>query len=588
MKRSDTSRVAIIAILAAVFAATMILAVLQFRWSAAAAQREGNRIRTNLELRARSIVGSVNREMWYAVDLLREVVRDPEFDAEALRAALDEWETNARFPRLISEVIVVRRGREGDDEGRALYWAGNEIQETDIRGAQIVDERYFLRDGTTEIDNDRIATGDFTVITRAPGEEPNGIGIAHIDRGVLFSTVFPALTDDAEIGLILRDPQGNALVRLGDTGDREADIRVPVRLVSLSPPVERRPGGTANAVDSLNSFTTVTERYFSDTAIDDPRNHDERQQYSLDVFRPESSIDRFIVRQRRSNLLVSWGVLAVELAALAAAVEMYRRTNRLRRREQEFVALMSHELRTPLSLITTAAENLSTGYVVKPDRVGEYAEMIGRHAARLNTMVDSILTYARMSAGETATGNTSPVRPLDVIRNVAEELGPTAAAAAARIDLSIEHDPGELCIDGEGFRAVLSNLLRNALIHGVGGLESLPDEEERIVQVRVESASPECYSVDVLDWGLGIPSREQKSIFDPFVRGRRSVDRHVRGSGLGLYLVRTIVAGMGGTVRLESPIADDTHRRTSPGVGDGPGTRVVLTLPLTRCTGGSL
>jgi two-component system sensor histidine kinase SenX3 len=96
--------------------------------------------------------------------------------------------------------------------------------------------------------------------------------------------------------------------------------------------------------------------------------------------------------------------------------------------------------------------------------------------------------------------------------------------------------------DQEALSIALRNLLDNAIKYSPG---------QPTVWVRWHKDA-HCAAIRVVDRGVGIPRAEQRSIFGKFVRGRAAVDARIRGTGVGLSMVRQIIAAHGGDVQLES------------------------------------
>jgi signal transduction histidine kinase len=213
---------------------------------------------------------------------------------------------------------------------------------------------------------------------------------------------------------------------------------------------------------------------------------------------------------------------------------------------------MSHELRTPIAVLQSTTENLKSGVVTDPQRVSRYSEIIHRETRRLAGMVENILLYSGL---EKRTPGSKAAVPVDVgklIDEVLTSLQEPAKEARCTIRLtkttaliSIRSDPAAL-------RLILENLLLNAIRHGLPADRRENDAAEirLIVEQKIYQHG---LLVTVEDDGPGIPPRESRRIFEPFVRGEASVRAQRPGSGLGLHLVRRVVRILGGSITLESP-----------------------------------
>jgi two-component system phosphate regulon sensor histidine kinase PhoR len=230
--------------------------------------------------------------------------------------------------------------------------------------------------------------------------------------------------------------------------------------------------------------------------------------------------------------------ILVGVGLLTMAVRAERQANRLK---SDFIANVSHELKTPLSLIRMFGEMLATGRTRTEANAKEYAQIITRESERLSRLIDNVLDFARIERGKAAydfaVGDLAEVlhRSLDVYRYRIER-------EKMEMHLDVAEDLPPVKIDESAITLVVMNLVDNALKYAADGKElwvSLKREGEDVV-------------LAVRDSGPGIPADEQARVFDRFYRGRDTRGRPVRGSGIGLSLVRHIAQAHGGDVTLTS------------------------------------
>jgi two-component system, OmpR family, phosphate regulon sensor histidine kinase PhoR len=228
----------------------------------------------------------------------------------------------------------------------------------------------------------------------------------------------------------------------------------------------------------------------------------------------------------------------VGLGVLTAAVRTEKQASALK---SDFIANVSHELKTPLSLIRMFGEMLATGRTKGPDSAKEYAQIITRESERLSRLIDNVLDFARIERGKAAynfaIGDLGEVlsRALDVYRYRMEREG-------MALNVEIEEALPPVRIDESAMTLVVMNLVDNALKYAADGKEisiSLAHEDDQV-------------KLAVRDRGPGIPADERERIFDRFYRGRDVRGRPVRGSGIGLSLVKHIAHAHGGSVELDS------------------------------------
>ena len=209
--------------------------------------------------------------------------------------------------------------------------------------------------------------------------------------------------------------------------------------------------------------------------------------------------------------------------------------------KSDFVSTVSHELRTPLAAIYGAAMTLRREDVVLGDEQREgMLAVIASESERLARIVNDILLASRLDSGA-ASFDIGRADALEIARAVlaaAETHLPTGielALTAPAQDVHVAADP-------DGLRQVLVNLVENAVKYSPDG--GRVELELEPTQGRVRFA--------VRDRGLGIPAAEHERIFEKFYRLDPNLSRGVGGTGLGLYICREIVRGMGGRIRVES------------------------------------
>lgn len=241
---------------------------------------------------------------------------------------------------------------------------------------------------------------------------------------------------------------------------------------------------------------------------------------------------------------------------------LYGRNRRLQVREQEFVATVSHELRTPISVVKSASDNLSSGTIKSMDRVRYYGAMIEEEADRLARMVDNILIYGRMDQ-LVVEPNTQEIYLHALLEEWVERIKNTSIAQKRDLNLHLEGAPVVVKTDRQALDAIFQNLIINGLRHGISGP----------ITIIVDTIVPLALRIRIEDHGPGIPKREQKKIFEPFIRGGRSREDQVAGSGLGLHITKNLVNLLKGSLKLESP-----YELPNGGMQDG--CRFTVILPM--------
>jgi signal transduction histidine kinase len=258
------------------------------------------------------------------------------------------------------------------------------------------------------------------------------------------------------------------------------------------------------------------------------------------------SLAALVARSRARNLAIGLGVLALLAAGFAFVIGSALRQQHLARQQIQFVAAVSHELRTPLAVIRSAAENLSDGVIGDSAHVRRYGSLIRSEGIRLSDMVERVMDYAGINAGVAR-----PHAEVDIARLVDEATAMVAADARdreIRVESFVAKDLPAILGDVDGLRSAVQNILGNAIKYSRNG---------SVVEVRVE-ATRDRVEIVVADRGLGIDEDDVPHIFDPFFRGRHARDAQIRGTGVGLSVVRHVVDAHQGDVQVSSRLGEGT------------------------------
>jgi signal transduction histidine kinase len=243
------------------------------------------------------------------------------------------------------------------------------------------------------------------------------------------------------------------------------------------------------------------------------------------------------------NRIVLAALAGLGVFVLAGSTLIVRAVNReleISRLQTDFVSAVSHEFRTPLTSIRQASELLLDGRVPEGRRE-EYYRMQDREAERLQRLVESLLDFGRMESGARPY-RLEPIEVTGFVRELIGEFSSEAAAGGYRIEGESHEAPILVAADREALGRAIWNLLDNAVKYS-------PSVRTVWVKVAVRDGRVE---ISVRDRGVGVPADDQRRIFDKFARGTSAAASGVRGAGLGLAMVRHIVDGHHGSVRLDS------------------------------------
>ncbi len=237
-----------------------------------------------------------------------------------------------------------------------------------------------------------------------------------------------------------------------------------------------------------------------------------------------------------STLFVAFALIGVGLGALWRGM---RKQAELANLKSEFISNVSHELKTPLALIRMIGDSLRLGRVPDDERKMKYFDILSRESRRLTALIDNVLDFSRIDSGrkQYAFGRHNP-------REIAESLMETYRPHLEEKGFVIRFEAPEashvpvIRLDPAAYSLVLVNLLDNA--------EKFSDDRKGIdVRIAVES---DMVVTEVADRGIGVPDADRSHIFERFHRSAEAVQRQIRGTGIGLSLVRHVAEAHGGTV----------------------------------------
>ncbi len=245
--------------------------------------------------------------------------------------------------------------------------------------------------------------------------------------------------------------------------------------------------------------------------------------------------------------------------------ERETQAQRVLQEQQTLVSLVGHDLRMPLTAIKGYAGLLQaygpTHTDMTPELQQHYLDVIMEQTQHMEVLVNDLLDVSRIQAGQRTLHCTWVnivylcQRVIRVVQDRCVQQQPGKYTLICRFDTSSEL----VWADPDRVRQVLMNLVENAVKYSPDG---------GLIEVRVRNHVAQS-SITIRDWGLGIPQSQQASLFQAFHRSERLEQRGIAGLGLGLYIARTLVEAMNGSITL--------HSREN-------GTSVSFTLPRMHAT----
>ena len=254
---------------------------------------------------------------------------------------------------------------------------------------------------------------------------------------------------------------------------------------------------------------------------------------------PEAVVSQFA--QRRRLMMAGLGLLA--LLVVAASCLIGRAVSRelaAARLQSDFVSAVSHEFRTPLTSMRQFTEMLVEDESLPPEKRRAYYGAQERATRRLSRLVESLLDFGRMEAG----ARPYRLERLDAGRLVwdtVEEFKQETGPADLTLECAVPDQGPFVKADREALTQALWNLLDNAVKYS---------GDKALVHVEVEAGNE--IAIRVRDKGAGILPSERKRILRKFVRGSSATACGVKGTGIGLAMVKHIVDAHGGRLLVES------------------------------------
>ncbi|MFC1765093.1 ATP-binding protein [Planctomycetota bacterium] len=264
--------------------------------------------------------------------------------------------------------------------------------------------------------------------------------------------------------------------------------------------------------------------------------------WSLELYQLSPSVwDTLLTSRSGINLIILILLIGTLVLSLTLTMRIVSREFELSRMKSDFVSTVSHEFKSPLTSIRQLAEMLKTGRVRSQEHRDRYYSVLLDQSERLSLLVDNILDFAKMEEGK---------RQFDFEQT---DLGPFLNELVAEFQQRVRHedvtckthiDPAlpPIRVDRVAMNQALFNLMDNAVKYSGSGKE---------IRIQAEK-EPHQVIISIQDFGSGIQAEDIDKIFDRFYRGGNELTRTVKGSGLGLTLVKQIVEAHGGVVQVQS------------------------------------
>lgn len=250
-------------------------------------------------------------------------------------------------------------------------------------------------------------------------------------------------------------------------------------------------------------------------------------------------------------------LLAIILAGVYILFLFWRRQSRLYQQQREFITQLTHELKSPLASIKLHLETISLRQL-PPERLHAFVQTMLEDTQRLHSQIDNLLLAARIEQRR----RPAEPRKIDLSAFITDYLDREQHRLPPGTRLEVKLTPGlQVAVEPDELGTVLRNLLENAVLYSPG----TPEIEIGLTREGRQAR------LSIRDHGRGIEPTQLNKVFRMFYRVDQR-DEPVRGTGLGLYIVQSVIRDAGGSVRADSE-------------GLGSGCTITLHLPLAERKG---
>ncbi len=251
--------------------------------------------------------------------------------------------------------------------------------------------------------------------------------------------------------------------------------------------------------------------------------------------------NRFIEDPTLVALLVLF-ISAILFVVATIITRSFERLAEASRMKSEFVSVVSHQLRSPLSNLKWVIEFLMSGRVGSvTEKQLEYFKILKENGDRMTELVSDLLIVSRIEQGRLPLKK-EKISLDDLVGEVIREMEIFARASNVEIDSKSEKNLPPIVTDYFQLKLVIVNLLDNAIryVKGKGRVEIILEKKNKNLHFEVK------------DNGVGIPQDDKKYIFQKFFRSGNVLRHQTKGSGLGLYIAKSIVEKLGGKIGFSS------------------------------------
>jgi len=268
----------------------------------------------------------------------------------------------------------------------------------------------------------------------------------------------------------------------------------------------------------------------------------------------------FALKELRMPIAMAILFTVIIIAAFYLTVHTMLRQKKLGEIKNDFINNMTHEFKTPIATISLAVDAMKNEKVLQNrEKIGYFSSIIKEENQRMNRQVETILKASQLERQEVNL-NLQPIHAHETIGDVIDNFALQLQDKHGKAEVSLIADNDFINADEVHFSNLINNLVENAVKYSK---ENMP------LQIKVSTSSNDKFLfIKVEDNGIGMSKETVKRVFERFYRAHTGNLHNVKGFGLGLSYVKTIVQAHGGEVKVDSTL--------------GKGSTFTLQLPLKK------
>jgi len=256
------------------------------------------------------------------------------------------------------------------------------------------------------------------------------------------------------------------------------------------------------------------------------------------------SIKSLVLQSLRWRIITSIGFTIIILLAFYVTVRTMLRQKKLGEIKNDFINNMTHEFKTPIATISLAVDAMRNEKVIQDrDKLGYFSEIIKEENKRMNRQVETILKASQLEKQEVDL-NLKPVHVHEVIKDVVDNFSLQLEDKQGKVELALNAKNDLVEADEVHFSNLVNNLVDNAVKYAK---ENIPP----VIKLSTNSNGKN-FVMRIEDNGIGMNRETVKRIFERFYRAHTGNVHNVKGFGLGLSYVKTMVEAHDGDIKAES------------------------------------